>query len=40
MKRVLPTIIFISLFLTACGQRGNLYLPDQPPKHQKRSILA
>lgn len=31
MTRITLSILMISLFLTACGQIGPLYLPNQKP---------
>jgi predicted small lipoprotein YifL len=27
----LPLILLLTLMLSACGQRGPLYLPEEPP---------
>lgn len=36
MYRILA-LLLLALVLTACGQKGDLYLPDQPAQPQSDS---
>ncbi|MDO9238795.1 LPS translocon maturation chaperone LptM [Methylicorpusculum sp.] len=31
IKKFIPVLLLFSILLTACGQTGPLYLPDQRP---------
>ncbi|MDF1678089.1 MAG: lipoprotein [Legionellaceae bacterium] len=35
MQRLTITLLFVCL-VTACGQKGKLYLPDNPPSQHGR----
>lgn len=38
MKKTVIALV-ITLFLTSCGHKGPLYLPDHPPKHENKDML-
>jgi predicted small lipoprotein YifL len=35
--RTLCLTLLVALLLSACGQKGPLYLPDQPPPKKDRA---
>jgi predicted small lipoprotein YifL len=35
--RTLCVIVLLACLLSACGQKGALYLPDQPPPKKDRT---
>ena len=39
-KKYLVLFLLIALGMAACGQKGDLYLPDQKQSSQSRSLNA
>jgi len=37
MRSVLPLMIVVMLVLAGCGQKGALYLPDQPQDEEQET---
>ncbi|MGH8718585.1 MAG: LPS translocon maturation chaperone LptM [Burkholderiales bacterium] len=36
MRSKIPILLLVAVLLAACGNKGGLYLPDEPPPDSSR----